>query len=964
VRKSKLPLINLAFALVYTAVGWGGLHIYSMSGFATPLWIPTGLSLVAVWMLDYTLWPGVLAGAFLTNYLSGASLPMACLFGIGNTLEAVVGVYALKRYGFRPTLNRLRDVICLLVLAGLFSTLISASLGIATLALFHKVAPSAYFSTWSVWWRGDILSDWVVAPFLFVWLHPRSFKEQFNKQTIEEGVVFLLLGLFTTFIFSQPVSRPLGILQHPYLIFPPIVWAALRFGPRGSVSALFITTAISVFHTLSGFGPFGVQTVSSNLASWQLFISVLSVSGLILSAIAAERTESRQLIANSERRFRSLIENSSDGILLLSAEGHIMYIAPTRRRVLGYADEELIGRSVFEILHPDDRPRLLQYFQELLADPTRTLTAQARAIHQDGSWRWLEGTGSNCLSNASMRGIVVNFRDVTVTKEAEAALKESHEELEHRVDERTRELIAANNLLRESEERFRLLVEGVEEYALYGLDVDGHIITWNTGAERLKGYPASEILGKHFSHFYTPEDIHSGKPSELLRLAETEGKARAEAWRVRKDGSRFFADVLITALRDKAGNLKGFVKLTRDITERRNAEQALQLKEEELLQARKLEAIGRLAGGVAHDFNNLITGILGITQDLKGTMSVHDPRREELEEVIKASNRAFDVTRQLLAFGRRQIIAPKVIDLNGTIRDFVRLLHRLIGEDVKLNLQLASASFVKMDPGNLGQVLLNLTLNARDAMPQGGTIRIRTESYLSKDEKARPLVLLEVEDSGKGMSEEILSHIFEPFFTTKTKDKGTGLGLATVYGIVKQSGGDITVRSVEGQGTMFQIVLPREAQNGHPEETANPAHSASGHETLLVIEDEDIVRRVVVKRLKNAGYNVYEASDGKKALALLEQENVSVQMVITDVVMPEMNGREVVNRIRMTRPQIAVLYMSGYPEEIIAHRGTLEPGINFIEKSSIQKDLLHKVRDVLEKTYALSLHSSTPRPRS
>ncbi len=575
------------------------------------------------------------------------------------------------------------------------------------------------------------------------------------------------------------------------------------------------------------------------------------------------------------------------------------------------------------------------------------------------------------------------------------------------------------------------------------------------------------------------------KPNVLLQRAEREARARDEGWRVRKDGSRFFAEVLITALRDKAGTLKGFAKITRDITERRRmderlrrsqeqlmeaqriahlgnwewdierntlswsdelyrifglppqgfhlqyadviryihpkdrplvkntlrqalqthlsfsadfriirgdhdervlyafgkvvlgasgkpirivgtaqditeqkkVERTLQQKEEELFQARKLEAIGRLAGGVAHDFNNLITGILGICQDLKGTFDPQDTRMEDIEEVIKASNRAFEVTRQLLAFSRRQVVAPKIIDVNETIRDFVKLLHRLIGEDIRLDIQLQETAFVKMDPGNLGQVLLNLTLNARDAMPQGGTIRIRTTQVMwpAATKNARSHVLLEVSDTGKGMSEDTLSHIFEPFFTTKTKDKGTGLGLATVYGIVKQSGGDISIESQLGKGATFKIYLPREvdvkAADGSPSKAGS---RADGHETLLVIEDEDIVRRVVVKRLLNSGYKVLEASDGKRALALLAQYGEVVNMVITDVVMPEMNGREVVNRIRETHPRIAVLYMSGYPEEIITRRGTLEPGINFIEKSMLQRDLLKKVREVLEKSFAYS----------
>ena len=311
------------------------------------------------------------------------------------------------------------------------------------------------------------------------------------------------------------------------------------------------------------------------------------------------------------------------------------------------------------------------------------------------------------------------------------------------------------------------------------------------------------------------------------------------------------------------------VGTAQDVTVQKQSEHALQEKDQELYQVRKLEAIGRLAGGVAHDFNNLITGILGITQDLKETFDDRDPRRDEVEEVIKASNRAFDVTRQLLAFGRRQVVSPRIIDLNATIRDFAKLLHRLIGEDIRLDIQTNDSSYIKMDPGHLGQVLLNLTLNARDAMLQGGTITLRTSSVSYKQpDGSRSHVLLEVSDTGKGMSQEILSHIFEPFFTTKTKDQGTGLGLATVYGIVKQSGGDIAVDSQVNKGTTFRIYLPRESSLMHaPDEAGQSGRiPAEGREHILVIEDETIVRRVVVKRLRSAGYTVSEAVDGIKAL--------------------------------------------------------------------------------------------------
>ncbi len=964
----KYPWIGIvALAAAYYLAGHWGLGLHAVAHLAAPIWVPTGLSLAALVLFGRKLWPGVLIGAFLVNVAHGASLALALAIAVGNTAEALLGQYLLQRLHFHPALDRLRDVFNLLGAAAILSTFLNATWGVFCMVVFHVISVSEYLLTWRVWWAGDMLSNIVVAPLLMATL---SFQGPWKKASwrfcIEMAGLLFLMVFLTHIVFDTPFNPMQGKAALPYLVFPPLMWAAVRFGPSGAAVMMFLTSFMAVISTLNNLGPFGLRSSTENLFSLQLFISVVSVTSLIFAALSAERMQSRK-----------------------------------------------------------------------------------------------------------------------EAEEASEALQRSHDELEGIVTHRTQELVQTNAQLRDSEERFRLLVEGVEEYAIFSLDPQGRVATWNSGAERLKGYQAWEIVGQPISRFYTSEDAAAGKSETLLNRARSEGRVRDEGWRVRKDGSRFFAEVLIISLRDKKGTVKGFAKVTRDITERRQmddrlrrsreqlaeaqriarlgswqwdiaqqrlscsdelcqildwpaqgsrihysnvlrhirrsdrpalkravrnclktratfsidlgmpgrgqdqrylhvngkpvenadgqiirvigtaqdvtdqkqSERALQLKEEELFQARKLEAIGRLAGGVAHDFNNLITGILGICQDLRETFSMNDPRRDEVEEVIKASNRAFDVTRQLLTFGRRQIISPKVIDVNGTVRDFVKLLHRLIGEDIKLDIQLSDDSHVKIDPGNLGQVLLNLVLNARDAMPHGGTLTIRTRNvlYSKSSDRNEPFVLLEVADTGNGMDDEILSHIFEPFFTTKSKDKGTGLGLATVYGIVKQNAGNIEVNSQEGEGTTFRVYLPRVMPAKLAEgNQVQPLQTVEGHETVLVVEDEDIVRRVVVKRLAHAGYKVLEAADGEHALEAFSQHGRSIDLIVTDVVMPEMNGREVVNRIHASHPDAAVLYMSGYPEEIIAYRGTLEPGINFLEKSLIQQDLLKKVREVLD----ISVHAS------
>jgi signal transduction histidine kinase len=403
-----------------------------------------------------------------------------------------------------------------------------------------------------------------------------------------------------------------------------------------------------------------------------------------------------------------------------------------------------------------------------------------------------------------------------------------------------------------------------------------------------------------------------------------------------------------------------FVGLSRRHKKIQHAQEELRCKEEELHRAQKLEAIGRLAGGIAHDFNNISAGILGICEELRDTLAHDDPRKDDLSEVIKASNRALALTDQLLAYARRQTIVPEVLDLNNVISGMQGMLTRLIREDIPLDIRLESRlANVYADRGHLEEVLVNLVVNARDAIRESGRITIQTAltRFKESDPEATLLdlpagsyIVLSVSDTGCGMSEEVLDHLFEPFYTTKEKEKGTGLGLATVYGIVKQSGGDIQVQSRQGQGTQIDIYLPLAAQTVQKEQIPKPESTLpKGPETILIAEDDHLVRRVVTNLLRKQGYKVLEAGGGPEALTLCEQHPYPIDLLVTDVVMPELNGRELADRIRAQQPHVGVLYMSGYPEEdIIAHQSVLEPGISFIEKSNLSSKLALKVKEVLQ----------------
>jgi len=513
----------------------------------------------------------------------------------------------------------------------------------------------------------------------------------------------------------------------------------------------------------------------------------------------------------------------------------------------------------------------------------------------------------------------------------------------------------AEALAREREEHIRLLLDSTAE-AIYGIDTNGHCTFCNPACLRLLGYSdSSQLLGKDI-HALIHHTRPDGKPYAVedccIYQAFRQGRGThvddEVLWRA--DGKSFAAEYWSYPVR-REGQLVGAVVTFLDISDRKRLEAQFQ-------QAQKMEAVGHLAGGVAHDFNNLLTIISGYSEILLPGLSPGDPKREMILQIRQAGERAAGLTRQLLAFSRQTVLEPKILDLNELVRENEKMLRRLIGEDVQLatNLDPALAP-VKVDPGQIGQVIMNLAVNARDAMPTGGKLTIETgnvqldETFVAMAPEAKPgrYVVLTATDTGIGMTPEIRAHVFEPFFTTKGPGKGTGLGLATVYGIVQQSSGFITVYSEPGRGTAFKIYFP--AADGRvstgksfPGFTSLPR----GAETILLVEDEDAVRSMVQLVLRQAGYTVLQASRGSGALRLAGEHVGPIHLLITDVVMPEMGGRELVERLARQRPDIKVLYLSGYTDDAVVRHGVLQAEVAFLQKPFTMAALTNKVREVLD----------------
>jgi PAS domain S-box-containing protein len=512
--------------------------------------------------------------------------------------------------------------------------------------------------------------------------------------------------------------------------------------------------------------------------------------------------------------------------------------------------------------------------------------------------------------------------------------------------------------LQTSERSFRMLVESVTDYAIFMLDSEGHVANWNPGAERIKGYSRTEIIGQHFSRFYTEEDRAARVPEKALATARSQGRFEQENWRVRKDGSRFWASVVIDAIHDEQGQIVGFAKVTRDMTERREME-------EKLRQSQKMDALGQLTGGVAHDFNNLLTVIMGsleiLTRWLSAPRNTAPPSRvtRAIAAAKDASRRAATLTQRLLAFSRQQPLNPKTIDPNRLVHNLVEMLRRTLGERVKVKTVLGfDTGLVEADPTELENALLNLVVNSRDAMPEGGTITIETArvdddklATASRNEGETQYVLMTVSDNGVGMDRQTLAKAFDPFFTTKEADRGTGLGLSQVYGFVQQSGGQVQIDSQPGVGTSVQIYLPRlpdDAEEPEPVDESATADEQKGSETVLVVEDDDAIRGYCTDVLREFGYHLLEAPNAGAALEILDRQP-DVRLLLTDIGLPgPMNGRQLSDEARQRRPGLKVVLTTGYTGDTVIHAGRLERGVSLMLKPFSFAELAKKVREALD----------------
>ena len=777
----------MLLAAIYFVAGRIGFMVSAIDPIVSSVWPPSGIALAAMLLMGPRFWPGITIGAFVLNATGSIELVPAMVIAVGNTLEALLAVWLLASVGFRPSIERLRDVLALVVLGGIASTPVSATVGVTVLA-FARAHGIPDWTIWTTWFSGDAIGIVLVTPLILSWAAGPTPRVS-RREVIEAGLLATLLIWCAVVLWRGPVS-------YVYAIFPLTIWAALRFGVRGAAAASLVVTVIAVGYTVSGVGPFATSTPVNNLFSLQTFIGVLAVTNLIIAAVIAERRTVESALQRSRQQHQDIVNYASVGVLQTDLQGKIILANPALARILGYEKaEQLLGLNMADDVYWDHLQR---------------------------------------------RAIVERF-----------------------------------------------------------------------------------------------DDLGAGGAVEIQ-------------WK-RKDGSPIWVDVHGRSVRDGATPyFEGFIY---DLTSRKQLESQFR-------QAQKMEAVGRLAGGVAHDFNNLLTVIASCTDFVLSDPTLGEDHREDLTEVKKATDRATVLTRQMVAFGRTQVLRPATINMNDRLTELLPMLKRLFETTIDIRIQAEKDLWsVRADPGQIEQVLLNLAINSRDAMPDGGTLTFTTENSVVDSNpsgvgmyrmNAGEYVLLRVRDTGVGMDEETQRKIFEPFFTTKEVGKGTGLGLATAYGIVKQSGGYIKVRTAPGKGTEFMIYLPR--TDSLPDTPTLPERNGGGPPsgTILVVEDEAAVRSALERMLIAGGYKVVTAPNGTEALKLFIARHDDIDLLITDLVMPGMGGRDLAVQCSAIRGSLKVIYISGYTRDSLLSPQTFEEGTEFIEKPFRSDAILDRIAQVLQ----------------
>jgi PAS domain S-box-containing protein len=944
----------LLLAGVYALAGKLGLALAFVNASATAVWPPTGIALAAILILGPREWPGIFLGALFVNETTAGSLFTSVAIAAGNTLEVLIGASLVNRFaGGRSALNRGRGL-ALFVVAALASTAISATVGVTSLSWAGFAPWPEYGGIWLTWWLGDAVGAIVVAPVILLWAAHWHFKWS-GSQLLELSLVVLsLIGVgWAVFVASD---YPVG-----FLTLPICIWAAFRFGQREAATATCVLSVLATWATVHGHGSFAAtQPPNAALLELQLFMAVTTIVGLAVGGAVAGRRNAEEALRRSHAGLESAVDSRTRELQSALETLRVSDVRFTEAQQLAHIgswewsvgdnaetwSEELFRicgfepnafapsfEKFFEILHPDDREKISDLIREA-SENHQPFELEHRIIRPDGHVRTLRAYGRVVLDeNGHVLRMLGTAQDITGHKEAE-------------------------EIVRQSERRLQTIIDA-EPACVKLVSSEGILLDMNpAGLEMIGADNLAQVTGRPIIDLVHPAD--RSRYLEMHHAASTGSPARWEFRIVGLSGGERWVDSHMVPFEISNNGHKtpaAVLGVTSDVTERKRLE-------DQLRQSQKMDALGRLAGGITHDFNNFLTALIGYTElalkQIGDDETVYPDLKNDLREVLKVGRRAAALTRQLLIFSRSPMLEPgQTVSVDVVISPLDGMLKQLLGVNIRIQTSLGSGETrVRIDPRHLEQVVVNLATNARDAMRQGGVLTIETsvvhlDDAYAAGKPAHPLtgsyVQLAVSDTGAGMDENVKAHLFEPFFTTKAAGEGTGLGLATVYGIVKQSSGYIWVYSEPGRGTTFKLYFPLMPELP-PNQAARGTPVAGDDEcqTILVVDDDDNVRAVARDVLRENGYRVLEARTGEEADQLAAGYAGSIRLVITDVIMPGMNGPDLVVRLRQSRPELRTLFMSGYGRRAIAHHGVLDSNAILLEKPFTSDQLLGLVRSTLE----------------